>query len=106
MRRRTGISLAAHSMRSLPRAARKISLTSPLIEVVINNVILSFCEKHCLYYSIIFSICSGSSGMPVGVEMRSEEHTSELQSHSDLVCRLLLEKKRCRSCKRRQTACR
>src|SRR5436190_22708997 len=26
-------------------------------------------------------------------EARSEEHTSELQSHSDLVCRLLLEKK-------------
>src|SRR5260221_12093544 len=29
--------------------------------------------------------------MPQG---RSEEHTSELQSHSDLVCRLLLEKKK------------
>src|SRR5260221_10554223 len=28
------------------------------------------------------------------VEQRSEEHTSELQSHSDLVCRLLLEKKK------------
>src|SRR5260221_2018395 len=28
---------------------------------------------------------------------RSEEHTSELQSHSDLVCRLLLEKKHHRS---------
>src|SRR5947207_11703468 len=28
------------------------------------------------------------------VSMRSEEHTSELQSHSDLVCRLLLEKKK------------
>src|SRR5260221_5091358 len=27
---------------------------------------------------------------------RSEEHTSELQSHSDLVCRLLLEKKKMR----------
>src|SRR5260221_8215996 len=26
--------------------------------------------------------------------LRSEEHTSELQSHSDLVCRLLLEKKK------------
>src|SRR5438034_1826179 len=26
-------------------------------------------------------------------QRRSEEHTSELQSHSDLVCRLLLEKK-------------
>src|SRR2546428_3606042 len=28
------------------------------------------------------------------VEQRSEEHTSELQSRSDLVCRLLLEKKK------------
>src|SRR5260221_7482595 len=27
-------------------------------------------------------------------QQRSEEHTSELQSHSDLVCRLLLEKKK------------
>src|SRR5438132_6683007 len=33
------------------------------------------------------------------VNTRSEEHTSELQSHSDLVCRLLLEKK-----KRHETA--
>src|SRR5438034_6387309 len=30
---------------------------------------------------------------PRGDRFRSEEHTSELQSHSDLVCRLLLEKK-------------
>src|SRR5260221_7137968 len=30
---------------------------------------------------------------------RSEEHTSELQSHSDLVCRLLLEKKK-KKCRR------
>src|SRR5260221_8066241 len=28
------------------------------------------------------------------LKQRSEEHTSELQSHSDLVCRLLLEKKK------------
>src|SRR5947207_6092054 len=28
------------------------------------------------------------------LDPRSEEHTSELQSHSDLVCRLLLEKKK------------
>src|SRR5260370_16151354 len=32
---------------------------------------------------------------PVGIEAeRSEEHTSELQSHLNLVCRLLLEKKK------------
>src|SRR6185312_17468104 len=29
--------------------------------------------------------------------LRSEEHTSELQSRSDLVCRLLLEKKKTKS---------
>src|SRR2546430_16247051 len=29
-----------------------------------------------------------------GAELRSEEHTSELQSQSNLVCRLLLEKKK------------
>src|SRR5260221_4670529 len=32
--------------------------------------------------------------MPVSAVWRSEEHTSELQSHSDIVCRLLLEKKK------------
>src|SRR5260221_6707073 len=31
---------------------------------------------------------------PRSSRWRSEEHTSELQSHSDLVCRLLLEKKK------------
>src|SRR5947207_11674291 len=42
--------------------------------------------------------------IPAGEEdaARSEEHTSELQSHSDLVCRLLLEKKK----KTRQINCR
>src|SRR5207249_9757598 len=34
-----------------------------------------------------------SVSLPIGVTTRSEEHTSELQSRFDLVCRLLLEKK-------------
>src|SRR5699024_11926559 len=37
----------------------------------------------------------------VGMATRSEEHTSELQSRFDLVCRLLLEKKKNITCKRR-----
>src|SRR5438132_4432512 len=47
---------------------------------------------------------SGTAGEPCGEcdsctrvwtgAVRSEEHKSELQSHSDLVCRLLLERKR------------
>src|SRR2546428_9501038 len=44
---------------------------------------------------------TGSVWIPTGTtdcNERSEEHTSELQSRSDLVCRLLLEKKKqCRS---------
>src|SRR5438132_5792144 len=40
---------------------------------------------------VSFFIAPGESLGLVGE--RSEEHTSELQSHSDLVCRLLLEKK-------------
>src|SRR2546430_9150136 len=33
-------------------------------------------------------------GLRAGLGVRSEEHTSELQSQSNLVCRLLLEKKK------------
>src|SRR5260221_3596170 len=50
------------------------------------------------------SLRNSSSGFPdsnrevnagrISIRSRSEEHTSELQSHSDLVCRLLLEKKK------------
>src|SRR2546430_11817968 len=35
-----------------------------------------------------------SAGLPPRIWVRSEEHTSELQSQSNLVCRLLLEKKK------------
>src|SRR2546430_5552772 len=36
----------------------------------------------------------GGAGAGAGADARSEEHTSELQSQSNLVCRLLLEKKK------------
>src|SRR5437588_7384565 len=40
-------------------------------------------------------VCNtGYSQTNCNEQVRSEEHTSELQSHSDLVCRLLLEKKK------------
>src|SRR5262249_62000451 len=38
--------------------------------------------------------CRASSGAPRSTGCRSEEHTSELQSLTNLVCRLLLEKKK------------
>src|SRR3712207_7932923 len=42
---------------------------------------------------LYFSSQRGSSGTGVTFVVRSEEHTSELQSRQYLVCRLLLEKK-------------
>ena len=58
-------------------------------------------------YFLICLIFFCSDGIIVGVgldsEYRSEEHTSELQSHSDLVCRLLLEKKKTIYNKTKQT---
>src|SRR5438034_4313988 len=38
-------------------------------------------------------VANQPAGLLATRSARSEEHTSELQSHSDLVCRLLLEKK-------------
>src|SRR2546427_6812283 len=38
--------------------------------------------------------CRSSTRHACAAESRSEEHTSELQSQSNLVCRLLLEKKK------------
>src|SRR5208283_5967244 len=54
-------------------------------------------------YTTLFRSTSASSAFPRDPSFpwipfrrcsRSEEHTSELQSHHDLVCRLLLEKKK------------
>src|SRR5690242_21420892 len=36
---------------------------------------------------------AAANAIPARMRLRSEEHTSELQSHVNLVCRLLLEKK-------------
>src|SRR5438132_7876836 len=48
--------------------------------------------------SALLNSCDTPEGQGAGygaaTGARSEEHTSELQSHSDLVCRLLLEKKK------------
>src|SRR5260221_5280741 len=52
---------------------------------------------HCFVVVVpLFPDCASSRRIlqQLVVLNRSEEHTSELQSHSDLVCRLLLEKKK------------
>src|SRR5204863_3504469 len=54
---------------------------------------------------VLDPVLIASSGEPLLADedhLRSEEHTSELQSRRDLVCRLLLEKKKKRKYKNRQ----
>src|SRR5437773_3559964 len=77
------------SVRGGDRASRLVHLMShkegrrllicPATGHAVNDPVGPFCGDHG---ARMFSDC------------RSEEHTSELQSHHDLVCRLLLEKKK------------
>src|SRR5699024_12090176 len=68
---------------------------SALHEFVRSDIVcphsLTVSEKLC-WVSSPGSACVPPCGWSLGV--RSEEHTSELQSRFDLVCRLLLEKKK------------
>src|SRR6266480_5695040 len=62
-----------------------------------------FRSRHPARRPALLSSCGLGPARPIGVRglrtrrrggARSEEHTSELQSHVNLVCRLLLEKKK------------
>src|SRR3712207_6984407 len=50
-------------------------------------------ESGALANRRVFARVPDDEGIPDGLTVRSEEHTSELQSRQYLVCRLLLEKK-------------
>src|SRR5438477_8105441 len=58
--------------------------TIEIVEVILPNV--NSIEQNLTLYRIVQTSHK--------LENRSEEHTSELQSHVNLVCRLLLEKKK------------
>src|SRR3712207_7980184 len=66
-------------------------ITSFLNTLLIFTVILAF---SFLYSSITYFNTSKDCLSFISTYMRSEEHTSELQSRQYLVCRLLLEKKK------------
>src|SRR2546430_2965078 len=51
-------------------------------------------RRHCISEKGELATLSGKCSVPSTWITRSEEHTSELQSQSNLVCRLLLEKKK------------
>src|SRR5438034_6527284 len=86
-----------------PSGEITVSLVSPSAPPLISNTTsaslsVAFCSRRTL--ATVKGTGEGDSlsapsARPYHPERRrSEEHTSELQSHSDLVCRLLLEKKK------------
>src|SRR6266403_1361272 len=64
------------------------------------DAVFSANTLHIIAWSAVRAFVRGVAGALTapGVVCRSEEHTSELQSRRDLVCRLLLEKKKKRAC--------
>src|SRR5438132_9659108 len=74
------------SVRSLTSKAISAIRRTPSVAKSTSTPSVAISARYCAV-----SDASGSVRMRT---KRSEEHTSELQSHSDLVCRLLLEKKK------------
>src|SRR5436190_18364927 len=71
--------------RARTRVVESVTMKSLIVAGAIMLTIGTACFADGLYWVV---------GKTSGTDRRSEEHTSELQSHSDLVCRLLLEKKK------------
>src|SRR2546428_5567598 len=81
---------------SLREAARRVGVSH-------NAPYRHFADREALLAALAaqgFEMLGQPMPRPVWPRMawRSEEHTSELQSRSDLVCRLLLEKKKTHQC--------
>src|SRR5207247_10189920 len=76
-------------------AARVLSncsvIRSTSVRILARLRILTFLA--IVFWRLIPQLASGLSSGSDMLVVRSEEHTSELQSRVDLVCRLLLEKK-------------
>src|SRR5260221_5837730 len=65
----------------------------PILVSYVKTCLLWYFKHYNINFEVFFYLYILCSSSPMFV-LRSEEHTSELQSHSDLVCRLLLEKKK------------
>src|SRR5699024_11976006 len=94
------------------RTTRTVLLRTTRLQRLLKPVLL----EHLQYGSVANTTKTPAEGKPSKNspslsskvnEIRSEEHTSELQSRFDLVCRLLLEKKKSRTrlCSRTFTYC-
>src|SRR2546427_3274143 len=65
--------------------------------VCLNSLVVDCTVMPLTVSSAFWAYCATEPEVAAPLNARSEEHTSELQSQSNLVCRLLLEKKKKRA---------
>src|SRR5437773_4817077 len=99
------VPVVLHFLNKQPEARVKFSAVKLLREAPVEHtqrrrlrqlLLLALRVTALLLLALAFArpfFATGAAVASSGVTIRSEEHTSELQSHHDLVCRLLLEKK-------------
>src|SRR5574343_1881749 len=98
----SGSQICSGNIADLPAPPINTSTRPHVNAVTPRNEVDAACTNAALCVSVNRSISNPKSSVPAwnaSVKIpirkpRSEEHTSELQSHHDLVCRLLLEKKK------------
>src|SRR2546430_9269631 len=87
-------------MMTAPAAEGKVSIVIPCFNhgAMLREALASLEEVRNENLLEVIIVDDGSSDAETIRILRSEEHTSELQSQSNLVCRLLLEKKKNKTC--------
>src|SRR5690554_7623559 len=97
MRRQEFNQMRCHCNRPHTRATSSMRDSKSFMQVQMTNIGTNHTGRSKSYLSIHISaihINLSSVFMNNSTHLRSEEHTSELQSRPHLVCRLLLEKKK------------
>src|SRR5882762_9554913 len=77
-----------------PTTLMTLTIFCPSLSCAPVTVILSPAFKVFAFQPKLNSLCGEAVSAIHFSTLKSEEHTSELQSHLNLVCRLLLEKKK------------
>src|SRR5260221_7785480 len=94
------LALASEGKRRIEWADRQMPVLAAIRERFARELPLAgYRISACLHVTtetanLMRTLKAGGADVVLCASNRSEEHTSELQSHSDLVCRLLLEKKK------------
>src|SRR5438034_9589023 len=88
------------SARKFAQVSIELRQLSTMLDRATRGIPADFLDPQGTQLNEVYLIVNAVEGLDPGAYVyhrdrhRSEEHTSELQSHSDLVCRLLLEKKK------------